>query len=245
MADESAVHVNFARPVAIFPLDGVTLYPHQVVPLHIFEARYRQMVSDVLDSSGLIAMAVYDIDTSEGESTPQASDPPLRRAVCIGHVVRHEKLPDGRYNILLQGVCRARIMQELPREGPRMYRSAMLEPTEPSSDAMKSSSPIMGQMDEARSELGKLLGEGELRRLVAAEPLLEYIRNEDISTPAVLELVASVLAREPGVRYELLAEANPGVRANTLLTELRSLERIVRLAVQQHPEKWPKGMSWN
>jgi hypothetical protein len=34
-------------------------------------------------------------------------------------------------------------------------------------------------------------------------------------------------------------------RANTLLTELRSLERIVRLAVQQHPEKWPKGMSWN
>jgi hypothetical protein len=126
-----------------------------------------------------------------------------------------------------------------------MYRSAMLEPTEPSSDAMKSSSPIMGQMDEARSELGKLLGEGELRRLVAAEPLLEYIRNEDISTPAVLELVASVLAREPGVRYELLAEANPGVRANTLLTELRSLERIVRLAVQQHPEKWPKGMSWN
>lgn len=245
MADESAIHVNFARPIALFPLEGVSLYPHQVVPLHIFEPRYRQMIGDVLDSSGLIAMAIYDRDDTPGASSDLPVAPPLRRAVCLGNIVRHERLPDGRYNLLMQGVCRARIVRESPREQGKLYRSAMLEPLEDPGELGEESNPLLVQMQDARSEVGRLLGEGELRRLVAAEPLLEYIRNEDISTPAVLELVASVLAQDPHVRYELLAQANAGLRASTLLHELHSLERIVRLAVSQHPERWPKGMSWN
>ena len=52
MSDETAIQVNFGRPMPVFPLDQVTLLPQQVLPLHIFEPRYRQMVTDALDGSG-------------------------------------------------------------------------------------------------------------------------------------------------------------------------------------------------
>lgn len=245
MPDESAIHVNFAKPIALFPLEGVSLYPHQVVPLHIFEPRYRQMLSDALDSSGLIAMAIYDRDDTPGESSSLPASPPLRRAVCLGTILKHERLPDGRFNVLMQGVCRARIIREPAREPGKLYRTAYLEPLEDPALLGSISSPLHNQVEAARAELGQMLAEGELRRLIAAEPLLEYIRNEDVSTAAVLELVASVLARDPSLRYELLAQPNAGVRAATLLQDLHALERTIRLAVAQKPERWPKGMSWN
>jgi hypothetical protein len=241
MADESAVHVNFGKPIALFPLDGVALFPHQVVPLHIFEPRYRQMTSDALDASGLIAMAVY----ADRTGTESGSPPPLRRATCLGTIVRHETLPDGRFNLLLQGVCRARIIEEAERKPGRLYRSALLEPLEDPAMLSGDVHPKAAQLHQARAEIGRLLSEGVLRKLVAAEPLLEYVRNDDVSTPAVLELVTSVLAREDAIRYELLAQPDAGVRADTLLSELRQLERLVQGAVRQQPERWPKGMSWN
>ena len=114
MSDETAIQVNFGRPRPIFPLDQVTLLPQQVLPLHIFEPRYRQMVTDALDGSGQIAMAVF-----EGRDWKQQyhGRPPIRPAVCIGHIAQHEKLADGRYNIILRGVCRARVIKELaPRD---------------------------------------------------------------------------------------------------------------------------------
>ncbi len=241
MPDESAVHVNFGKPIALFPLDGVVLFPHQVVPLHIFEPRYRQMTSDALDASGLIAMAVYD-DAAERD---EAGVRPLRRATCLSTIVRHESLPDGRFNLLVQGVCRARIINETAVEGGKLYRSAMLEPIEDPELMNNPAHPRAARMQFARAELGKMLSTGALRRLVAAEPLLEYVRNEDVSTAAVLELVASVLAREDSVRYELLAQADVGIRIMTLMRELHQLARLVRGAEAQRPERWPKGMSWN
>ena len=123
MSEEISIRVNFGNPMAMFPLDHVTLMPHAVLPLHIFEPRYRHMVSDALDGPGQIAMAV----TMPGEGGDPYR-PTLRPAVCVGQIVQHHKLPDGRYNIALQGVCRARIMQELPDDEDVPYRRAYLQP---------------------------------------------------------------------------------------------------------------------
>ena len=60
MPDEVSIRVNFNKPIPLFPLDSVVLLPQQVMPLHIFEPRYRQMVDEALDSVGQIAMAVID-----------------------------------------------------------------------------------------------------------------------------------------------------------------------------------------
>ena len=117
MSEDNTVQVNFGKPIPLFPLDSAVLLPQQVLPLHIFEPRYRQMVERALDGAGQIAMAVF-----EGESWKQQyhGRPALRPAVCIGQIVQHERLPDGRYNIILQGVCRARISKESARDGERL-----------------------------------------------------------------------------------------------------------------------------
>src|SRR3954467_9840508 len=85
MSEETSIQVNFGRPLPLFPLDAVTLLPQQLLPLHIFEERYRQMVEHALDGSGQLAMAVLD-----GSGKGEEGNPPIRPAVCIGQIAQHE-----------------------------------------------------------------------------------------------------------------------------------------------------------
>ncbi|MFO0832220.1 MAG: LON peptidase substrate-binding domain-containing protein [Phycisphaerales bacterium] len=239
-----AVQVNFGRPIPLFPLDSVALLPQQVLPLHVFEPRYRQMVEHALDGNGLIAMAVFEGDQWKQEYHGR---PRIRPVVCVGHIVQHSKRADGRYDILLQGVCRARVLKEVPPTEDRLYRAAYLEPFSVPTEGGELSLDDAGEqrLRDARTRITEMLSEGPLSKLTVAEPILEYLRNEEIPTHAILELVAFPLTQDQKVRYRLLAEEDAGERARIILQELGSLERIVRLAVGQHPEAWPKGLSWN
>src|SRR5436309_2332195 len=98
--------------VPLFPLPSVVLFPRAVLPLHIFEDRYRAMTSDVLDGDRLIAMALL----RPGWEKSYYAKPAVEPVVCVGRILSHEKLPDGKYNFLLEGLLRARISQELPVE---------------------------------------------------------------------------------------------------------------------------------
>ncbi len=242
MAEEHAIQVNFGKPIPIFPLDGVVLLPQQVLPLHVFEPRYRQMIEHALDGSGQIAMAVF-----EGTDWKQQyhARPPLRPAVCVGQIMQHERLPDGRYNVLLQGVCRARITREIAPDdmmteehGPRLYREAMLEPVGVEGDAET-------QLYGVRERLGELIDEGRLTELKNGGWVLERVRDDEIPTAVLLELVAFALPIRREVKYRLLAEGDAGERAGIVEDELRELVRLVMLSAHQHAGEWPKGCSWN
>jgi len=235
MAEESSIQVNFAKPMPLFPLDSAVLLPQQVIPLHIFEPRYRQMIEHTLDSAGQFALAVF-----RGPKWKQEyhGRPPLRPAVCIGQIVQHESLPDGRYNLLLQGVCRARIAQEQPPDSDRLYRTATLEPVGIDSEEEQ-------KLYGVRERLTELLADGPLSQLHHAEKVVEHIRNDEIPTSVVLELVSFVLPTNREVRYRLLAEGDAGQRADLLENELLGLQHLIRRASAQHPESWPKGCSWN
>ena len=235
MSDDIDVRVNFGKPMPVFPIDGLVMLPQQVIPLHIFEERYRQMVSQVLDEAGQIAMALFE---GGGWQADYQGRPPLRPSVCIGQIVQHEKLDDGRYNILLQGVCRARITQELPPSPTRLYREVMLEPVErePADEAV---------LQHHRDWLEQELGEGELSRLRASEDILEYVRNDDVPTPILFELLSFTLLTDVNLRYGLLAEPDPLRRAELVRNDLERVRRMIRLADKQRADEWPKGMSWN
>jgi len=235
MSEQTSIHVNFGKPMPLFPLDSATLLPQQVLPLHIFEPRYRQMVDHALDSSGQIAMAVFE---GEGWTQQYHGRPALKPAVCIGQIVQHEKLDDGRYNLLLQGVCRAKIVEELEPDGERLYRLAVLEPVG-LEDADE------GALDAFRRRLEHGLTDGELREFSAAPTVLEYVQNEDVPTEALMELVSFALIQRPELRYGLLAEGDAERRVRMIEDELDEISRLIRLAREQHPEAWPKGMSWN
>lgn len=97
----------------LFPLPRVALFPRAILPLHVFEPRYRAMLADAMATHRCIAMAMV-VDTEE--------DPPsLARVAGVGEVVQHEALPDGRSHILLRGLARV-ALDELPFVAP--YRRA-------------------------------------------------------------------------------------------------------------------------
>lgn len=261
MSEDNSIQVNFGKPMPLFPLDSVTLLPQQLLPLHIFEERYRQMVDHALDGAGQIAMAVFAGDQWKQDYHGR---PPIRPAVCVGQIVQHERLSDGRYNVLIQGVCRARVLVELPMEEGRLYRTAMLEPVgldpttmvvsgEEEEDETEEETPDLGlppppepePLVEVRQKLCEMLEEGPLTQLVAAEPVLEFIRNEEVPTAPLLELVSFMLITDQGLRYKLLAEPSLQTRAGMIMGELEHLSSLIRRAGDQRPQDWPKGMSWN
>ena len=90
--------------LSIFPLGGALLFPRAQLPLHIFEPRYRAMVSESLVRDRLIAM-IQPRDT--------APLPALFEVGCIGRIADVEAMPDGRYNIILEGTARFRVRSEL------------------------------------------------------------------------------------------------------------------------------------
>lgn len=95
--------------IPIFPLPETVLLPGEVLPLHIFEPRYREMVRDALSGHRIIGM-VQILPGHEGE---QPFNPPVREVGCAGVIARHHELEDGRFLIWLLGVERFRIRREL------------------------------------------------------------------------------------------------------------------------------------
>ncbi|MFN3469038.1 MAG: LON peptidase substrate-binding domain-containing protein [Novosphingobium sp.] len=105
--------------LSIFPLTGAVLYPGLQLPLHIFEPRYRAMVSDALARDRRIAMI---------QPQAPAEGAPLFRIGCVGRIAEVEALEDGRYNLLLEGVSRFRMIRELDVTTPfRQIEAELIE----------------------------------------------------------------------------------------------------------------------
>src|SRR5205807_2733032 len=104
----------------LFPLPNVVLFPGVFLPLHIFEPRYREMVRDTLDGDRLIGMVLL----RPGWERDYEGRPPVFPVGCTGVVTHVERLPEGRYNIVLRGIERFRIVRE---DQTRSYRQAVVE----------------------------------------------------------------------------------------------------------------------
>ena len=111
--------------IPIFPLPNVVLFPSALLPLHIFEPRYRAMVADALEGERLIGMVML---RPGWESVLRAARPTSIRSGAPGFITHAERLADGRYNIMLRGLEKFRITDERPaREGAEQYRIARIE----------------------------------------------------------------------------------------------------------------------
>lgn len=208
--------IDFNKPVPLFPLAGCVLLPHATVPLHVFEPRYRRMIRDVLKDSGLIATAMFDGD--QWKSNYQGK-PPIREHVCVGHVVRHDKLSDGRFNILLQGVCRARIEREVEHEP---YRLAHVDPID-------TSPPFELDYESERERLSRLLDDPDLKRL-AAVGAMQNLMSKEVPTTAMVDLAVMVLCNDNNARYRMLAEPDLHARADWLKHYLEQTRTTLQLA---------------
>ena len=201
---DDAERIRRALPaLPIFPLPGAVLLPHALVPLHVFEPRYRKMTQDCDAGLRVLALANIPDDRAASERPPR-----VLPAVGIGVLARVDRLPDGRFNIVLRGVQRAAIERELPTAEPyRVVRARALSPSRPAPGA------------------GHLAN--DLKRLVLA--LSAALRNEEAQ--ALAQLAAR--AADPGDLADIVAGAliaNPRERQAVL--EAVELERRLELAAQ-------------
>lgn len=216
------VRVNFNAPVPLFPLPEAILLPQSVAPLHIFEPRYQQMIEHTLDGAGQIAMACFSDDQwRHGDN----SLPELRPVTCLGQIVQHQRVSDG-YQIILHGICRARIATMVEPEGSTLYRAAHLRP-------LKDESSEAINLDNIRAEFESLLCDTDLSQMQSVGMVLKCMESEHFDTSTLLEIIAAALVRDTDRRYAILAESSIMGRADIIRDELLRLEHLLLLAGRQ------------
>ncbi|MEQ9660963.1 MAG: LON peptidase substrate-binding domain-containing protein [Parasphingopyxis sp.] len=109
--------------LSIFPLAGAILFPRAQLPLHIFEMRYRALVKDAMARDRRIAMI-----QPRGEGGGANDRPPLFDIGCVGRIADVEALDDGRFNIVLDGLTRFRMISE--RDAGTSFRQIDADLTE-------------------------------------------------------------------------------------------------------------------
>ena len=108
------------KTISLFPLPNSVFYPGTVLPLHIFEERYRQMIGDAIDSGQWIGMVLLQ----PGYEEEYNGSPDINPVGCAGNLDHWTKHDDGKYDIVLRGQSRFRIVREV---GDTLYRQAEVE----------------------------------------------------------------------------------------------------------------------
>ena len=192
--------------VALFPLPGAILFPRSQLPLHIFEPRYREMVKDAIDGAGRIAM----IQPHRLDDDNQA---PLYAVGCVGELVGVEELEDGRFNIVLLGSNRFRLVGETELDAP--YRCAEVD-----IEAVDDSEPPPLEMIQ-RAEV-----EREARRLGDAMGLaVDWAAVARLDDEMLVNAIAQVAPFDVGAKQALLEQASLEGRAD-LLVQLMQFHRM-------------------
>jgi len=196
------------RVLPIFPLPDVTLFPHTMLPLHVFEARYRAMVTDALSRDRRLAVVML----KPGYETHYEGKPAVQEIAGAGEIVKWERLPTGRYNMLVQGRWRVRIARELPTDTLyRMVRVDVLEDVAGSADV----APLMRRVrDTCRTVLAAL---------DRPHDLLDTALGGDATPGVVADRVAAAFLPDAGVRQELLETTDVSRRLTRLVAALDAL----------------------
>jgi hypothetical protein len=184
--------------IPVFPLPDVVLFPGVFLPLHIFELRYREMVKDCLAADRLIGISLirpgWDHDT--------AGRPAIYPIGCVGLISHIEELSDGRYNLVLRGVEKFRVVRE---EGAaRTYRRASVDYFEESMTAADREA-----VRRQRHQLERLL------TAVADAPDQPFPSN--LSDEEVVNALAQYLDLEPVERQALLEQDGVARRCSALI----------------------------
>ena len=202
---------DFDNVVRLFPLPNVVLFPGVVQALHIFEPRYRQLISDALASDELVTMAMLDME----QATPDDPRPNLLSTVCIGKIVSHNQLEDGRFNLLVVGSARAQITNEMVTDHP--YRMAEVKLL---ADSHIYAPDDVEQLNQQVLELFRVLVD---RRGAADVQSLSRLFEGDLPLGQICDLICYACGAEPMQQQQVLQEPEVCRRAEILIGILQGL----------------------
>ncbi|MBI5864986.1 MAG: LON peptidase substrate-binding domain-containing protein [Planctomycetes bacterium] len=201
------MHDSLPSVVPIFPLPEVVLFPQQLLPLHIFEPRYRAMTADALADHGCIAIALLRPGYEEAYFTPHAMIHPV---VGVGRIVTAERLPDGRYNLLLRGEARARVSAEETIHGYRLGDIEVIRP--------RPSAPN-GALCDLRGRLKAAVQSVSACRMPCRDAFLALF-DQNLCFGPLVDLIAGASPIAAELRQTLLEELDERRRGEHLLETL-------------------------
>jgi Lon protease-like protein len=222
--------IDFSKPIPMFPLPNCVLLPAAPLPLHIFEARYRQMVTDAINGRRLIAMALFEGDQWQED---YEGNPPVRPSMCVGYILRHQDLPDGRYNVLLQGLCRVELIEEV-QCAP--YRQGRFRPVEDPTNEI--------DLHDERLEIERLLTDPLLQTVSHINNLHHWVSDE-LLTAALIDVCVAAVCDNIECRYKMLREGDSAARAEWLIGHLSKTRQCVQAACKRPPAMTKEGLSLN
>ncbi len=197
----------------VFPLPNVVFFPHTKLPLHIFEPRYREMTADALEQGLPIAMAQIDVT----KPTDEHGRPAIHDVVGAGFIGKHQKLPDGRYFLELDGVARLRVLKE--HQPDKSYRRIQAE--------------ILGEHGEdgTKEQVETLhLFTATLRQINSeAADFIHRILAGSEDASSIADQIANALIGEADVRQALLRNLDIGERLAVVSDRLSEI--LARTAV--------------
>jgi uncharacterized protein len=229
-ADSNDATAGFTGRAAIFPLPNVTLFPNVMLPLHIFEPRYRCMAEDILNGDRYLALGLL----KDGwEDRYESKDCEIHDTVCLGKVISNEQLEDGRHYLMLQGLHRAKLMNELETDLP--YRLGMLEllpdvyPQTPIIDRDRRQEELVDWFRKAYPKLGM-------------EADLIHALGSGIQLGELCDVIAHSLKLPTEAAHRLLAQADVDQRSDLVL-EMLKLQ--FRGTFEPTGREFPPGFSLN
>ena len=193
--------------ISIFPVGGALLFPRMHLPLHIFEPRYRALISDAMARDRLIGMIQPKPPTSEAEVVrPQLFD-----MGCVGKIAHVEAMDDGRYNIVLEGLARFRMVRELDVSTPFRQIEAALE-------EVHDDDPLAGIQ---RADL-----ERESRRFAEAQGFaVDWEAVGRLDDEALVNGIAQIAPFDAAAKQALLEAPNLAMRADLIVQLMRFFGR--------------------
>lgn len=203
------------RRIPLFPLPGVVLMPGTLLPLHIFEPRYRKMVTDVLSGDRTIGMAML-----KGGVESDAGGSPIYAVGGAGEIIESEELEDGRYNILLEERFRYRIVEET---SSAPYRVATVEPI--------AAAPFSSAVEESRvAELAS-----KVFTVVRTEIELPPLPEGDLPAERLASEIALRLRYRPEELQALLETDSLSSRFAALISRMMEWQKRVEFLADFRP----------
>lgn len=220
---------NFDGTTRLFPLPNLVLFPFVIQPLHVFEQRYQQMTADALAGDRLLTIVLL----RAGWEPEYLNRPALHAVGCLGRIVADQRTEDGKYNLLLRGLARVRIVEEIEPE--RLYRSARVETV----------ADVPAHPPHVQQHLRRALAREAPRWLSGnAEMLQQFQRllDSDLPLGAACDIFTFALPLEPEFKQQLLEEPDVERRTRGLLDHLQTRTPV---ATPNAEQTFPPSFSAN
>ena len=207
---------DFSGTIPLFPLSTVVLFPNTLLPLHIFEPRYKQMFNDVINAERMIGMALL----KPGWQSNYYGNPDIFQIVGMGKVVSSETLDDGKLNIVLYGLRRVKI-KEIIEDTP--YRLARVD--------------IINNINENGEETHRVRIEELISRwnffLDRKEKSHKINVNTNLPLDSLTDSLATLIYPNVFDRQKLLEEQNVQKRAEMIIKELETRIEVISITTKK------------